>query len=115
MFMYVMMQDTFEETRSILEPAGALALAGAKAYCQYYGIKDEAMVAVTSGANMNFDRLRMVTELADVGARKEAVLATFMPDEPGFFKKFTEQVSLSSLPSVSHRMSIVICSCNQLL
>jgi threonine dehydratase len=93
----------FEETRSILEPAGALALAGAKAYCQYYSIKDEAVVAVTSGANMNFDRLRIVTELADVGAHKEAVLVTFMPEERGSFKKFAEMVSkLISLSPFSH-------------
>lgn len=75
-----------------MEPAGALALAGAKSYCQYYGLEDETVVAITSGANMNFDRLRIVTELADVGACKEAVLATFMPEEPGSFKKFQQMV-----------------------
>ncbi|KAK6943925.1 Pyridoxal-phosphate dependent enzyme [Dillenia turbinata] len=85
-------KDMFEEKRSILEPAGALALAGAEAYCKYYGLKDENIVAITSGANMNFDRLRLVTELADVGRQREAVLATFMPEEPGSFKKFCEQV-----------------------
>lgn len=82
----------FEEKRSILEPAGALALAGAEAYCKYYGIKNENVVVITSGANMNFDRLRLVTELADVGRQQEAVLATFMPEEPGSFKIFTEMV-----------------------
>lgn len=82
----------FEEKRSILEPAGALALAGAEAYCKYYGLKGENVVAITSGANMNFDRLRLVTELADVGRQREAVLATFMPEEPGSFKKFCEMV-----------------------
>ncbi|KAG0566432.1 hypothetical protein M758_7G060000 [Ceratodon purpureus] len=96
-------KDMFEETRSILEPAGALSLAGAKAYCQYYGIKDEAMVAITSGANMNFDRLRVVTELADVGARKEAVLATFMPEEPGSFKKFQQMVGPVSITEFKYR------------
>ncbi|KAG0602599.1 hypothetical protein M758_10G026100 [Ceratodon purpureus] len=96
-------KDMFEETRSILEPAGALALAGAKAYCRYYGIKDEAMVAITSGANMNFDRLRVVTELADVGARKEAVLATFMPEEPGSFKKFQQMVGPISITEFKYR------------
>lgn len=90
-------QDMFEETRSILEPAGALALAGAKAYCEYYGLEDKSVVAITSGANMNFDRLRIVTELADVGAHKEAVLATFMPEEPGSFKKFQQMVSTLAL------------------
>lgn len=96
-------KDMFEETRSILEPAGALALAGAKAYCQYYNIKDEAVVAISSGANMNFDRLRVVTELADVGARKEAVLATFMPEEPGSFKKFQQMVGPISITEFKYR------------
>ncbi|XP_064940124.1 threonine dehydratase biosynthetic, chloroplastic-like isoform X2 [Musa acuminata AAA Group] len=81
-------KDMFEEKRSILEPAGALALAGAEAYCRYYGLKDENIVAITSGANMNFDRLRLVTELADVGRKREAVLATHLPEEQGSFKKF---------------------------
>ncbi|XAR64602.1 Threonine ammonia-lyase [Bertholletia excelsa] len=85
-------KDMFEEKRSILEPAGALALAGAEAYCKYYGLKDENVVAITSGANMNFDRLRLVTELADVGRQREAVLATFLPEEPGSFKQFCELV-----------------------
>ncbi|ONM08540.1 Threonine dehydratase biosynthetic chloroplastic [Zea mays] len=66
-------KDMFEEKRSILEPAGALALAGAEAYCKYYNLKGETVVAITSGANMNFDRLRLVTELADVGRKREAV------------------------------------------
>ncbi|KAL3754055.1 hypothetical protein ACJRO7_001318 [Eucalyptus globulus] len=60
-------KDMFEEKRNILEPAGALALAGAEAYCKYYGLKGENVVAITSGANMNFDKLSMVTELANVG------------------------------------------------
>lgn len=85
-------QDMFEEKRSILEPAGALALAGAEAYCKYYNLKGETVVAITSGANMNFDRLRLVTELADVGRKREAVLATFLPEEQGSFKKFAELV-----------------------
>lgn len=91
----------FEETRSILEPAGALSLAGAKAYCSYYGLENETVVAITSGANMNFDRLRIVTELADVGARKEAVLATYMPEQAGSFKTFVDSVGDSRHPIVS--------------
>ena len=79
--------------RSILEPAGALALAGAKAYCAHYGLQGESVVAVTSGANMNFNRLRMVSELSDVGATREAVLVTTMPERPGAFKKFCDLVS----------------------
>uniref|UniRef100_A0ACD6A8M2 Uncharacterized protein n=1 Tax=Avena sativa TaxID=4498 RepID=A0ACD6A8M2_AVESA len=72
----VSIKDMFEEKRSILEPAGALALAGADAYCKYYGLRGETVVAITSGANMNFDQLRLVTELANVGRKRESVLAT---------------------------------------
>lgn len=82
----------FEENRSILEPAGALALAGAEAYCKYHNLKDANVVAIASGANMNFDRLRLVTELADIGRQREAVLATFLPEERGSFKRFSENV-----------------------
>lgn len=86
------LQDMFEEKRNILEPAGALALAGAEAYCKYYGLKDVNVVAITSGANMNFDKLRIVTELANVGRQQEAVLATLMPEKAGSFKQFCELV-----------------------
>ncbi|KAM3205411.1 threonine dehydratase 1 biosynthetic, chloroplastic [Capsicum annuum] len=96
-------KDMFEEKRSILEPAGALALAGAEAYCKYYGLKGENVVAITSGANMNFDRLRLVTELADVGRQREAVLATFMPEEPGSFKKFCEMVGPMNITEFKYR------------
>ncbi|PIN11133.1 Threonine/serine dehydratase [Handroanthus impetiginosus] len=96
-------KDMFEEKRSILEPAGALALAGAEAYCKYYGLKGANVVAVTSGANMNFDRLRLVTELADVGRRREAVLATYMPEEPGSFKQFCELVGPMNITEFKYR------------
>lgn len=96
-------KNMFEEKRSILEPAGALALAGAEAYCKYYGIKGENVVVITSGANMNFDRLRLVTELAEVGRQREAVLATFMPEEPGSFKKFAEMVGPMNITEFKYR------------
>ncbi|XP_006650494.2 threonine dehydratase 1 biosynthetic, chloroplastic [Oryza brachyantha] len=96
-------KDMFEEKRSILEPAGALALAGAEAYCKYYGLKGENVVAITSGANMNFDRLRLVTELADVGRKREAVLATFLPEEQGSFKKFAELVGPMNITEFKYR------------
>nr|WKJ88505.1 threonine dehydratase [Amaranthus hypochondriacus]WLW26940.1 threonine dehydratase [Amaranthus hypochondriacus] len=82
---------------------GALALAGAEAYCKYYGIKNENVVVITSGANMNFDRLRLVTELADVGRQQEAVLATFMPEEPGSFKIFTEMIGPMNITEFKYR------------
>ncbi|PIN08949.1 Threonine/serine dehydratase [Handroanthus impetiginosus] len=96
-------KNMFEEKRSILEPAGALSLAGAEAYCKYYGLKDANVVAVTSGANMNFDRLRLVTELADVGRRREAVLATYMPEKPGSFKWFCELVGPMNITEFKYR------------
>ncbi|CAK9140451.1 unnamed protein product [Ilex paraguariensis] len=96
-------KDMFEEKRSILEPAGALALAGAEAYCKYYGLKDVNVIAITSGANMNFDRLRLVTELADVGRQREAVLATSMPEVPGSFKQFCELVGRMNITEFKYR------------
>ncbi|XP_021908793.1 threonine dehydratase biosynthetic, chloroplastic [Carica papaya] len=98
-------KDMFEEKRSILEPAGALALAGAEAYCKYYGLKGENVVAITSGANMNFDKLRIVTELANVGRQQEAVLATIMPEEPGSFKRFCELVGNMNITEFKYRCS----------
>jgi threonine dehydratase len=81
-------KDVFEDTRSILEPAGALAIAGAKAWAKRNKLRDKTLVAVASGANMNFDRLRFVAERAEVGEQREAVLAVTLPEKPGSFKKF---------------------------
>ncbi|KAB2608540.1 threonine dehydratase biosynthetic [Pyrus ussuriensis x Pyrus communis] len=96
-------KDMFEETRSILEPAGALSLAGAGAYCKYYGLKGENVVAITSGANMNFYKLRVVTELANVGQQQEAVLATVVPEEPGSFKHYCELVGPMNISEFKYR------------
>mmetsp|Transcript_10082 Transcript_10082/g.11782 ORF Transcript_10082/g.11782 Transcript_10082/m.11782 type:complete len:638 (-) Transcript_10082:154-2067(-) len=85
-------KDVFEDTRSILEPAGACALAGAKAYLEYNNIKGSTSVVVTSGANMNFDRLRLVAELADIGAAREALLASSIPEKAGAFKEFVNTI-----------------------
>jgi threonine dehydratase len=75
-------KDVFEDTRSILEPAGALAVAGAKEYAKRHNLKDKTLVAIASGANMNFDRLRFVAERAEVGEQREAVLAVTIPRSP---------------------------------
>ncbi|KAI4348971.1 hypothetical protein L6164_009630 [Bauhinia variegata] len=96
-------KDMFEENRSILEPAGALALAGAEAYCKYYDLKGENVVAITSGANMNFDKLKLVAELANVGRKQEAVLVTTMPEEPGSFKHFCEMVGDMNITEFKYR------------
>ncbi|MBI4984610.1 MAG: threonine ammonia-lyase, biosynthetic, partial [Rhodocyclales bacterium] len=81
-------KDVFEDTRSILEPAGALAIAGAKQWAGHHGHVGKTLVAVASGANMNFDRLRFVAGRAEVGEQREAVLAVTLPERPGAYKKF---------------------------
>jgi threonine dehydratase len=81
-------KDVFEDTRSILEPAGALAIAGAKAYVEQTGITDQTLVAVACGANMNFDRLRFVAERAELGEQREAIFAVTIPETPGSLKPF---------------------------
>lgn len=79
-------KDVFEDTRSILEPAGAMAVAGAKAWIEREGVKEKKLVAITSGANTNFDRLRHVSERAEIGEGREAVLAVTIPEMPGAFR-----------------------------
>lgn len=78
----------FEDTRVILEPAGALAIAGAKAYVARTGIRGEALVAIASGANMNFDRLRFVAEEAELGEAREAIVAVTIPERPEASRPF---------------------------
>lgn len=81
-------KDVFNETRSILEPAGAVAVAGAKAWLKATGSTGRTVVAVTSGANINFERLRLVSELADLGSSTEVMMATQIPERPGSFREF---------------------------
>ncbi|KAL1193938.1 Threonine dehydratase biosynthetic [Cardamine amara subsp. amara] len=99
-------KDMFEEKRNIVEPAGALALAGAEAYCKYYGLKDVNVVAITSGANMDFDKLRLVAELANIGRQQEALLATIMPEKPGSFKQFCELIGPMNITEFKYRCSL---------
>lgn len=84
-------KDVFNETRSILEPSGAVAVAGAKAYLKHYRLSGQRIVAVTSGANMNFERLRVVADLADA-AEDEAMLAVTLPEKAGAFLSTIEIV-----------------------
>ncbi|QWT46982.1 threonine ammonia-lyase, biosynthetic [Azospira inquinata] len=96
-------KDVFEDTRSILEPAGALALAGAKEYAKQHKLKDQALVAVASGANTNFDRLGFVTERAEVGEQREAILAVTLPEKPGAYKKFVSLIGNRSITEFNYR------------
>jgi threonine dehydratase len=98
-------KDVFEDTRSILEPAGALAVAGAKAWARATGAKDRTLVAVASGANMNFDRLRFVAERAELGEQREAVLAVTIPEKPGSFKKFCNLIGKRAITEFNYRYS----------
>jgi threonine dehydratase len=98
-------KDVFEDTRSILEPAGALAVAGAKAWALTHGVKDKTLVAVASGANMNFDRLRFVAERAELGEQREAVLAVTIPEKPGSFKRFCGLIGKRAITEFNYRYS----------
>ncbi|MBD0335172.1 MAG: threonine ammonia-lyase, biosynthetic [Cyanobacteria bacterium Co-bin13] len=98
-------KDVFEDTRSILEPAGALAIAGAKAYVERENIEDQTLVAVACGANMNFDRLRFVAERAELGERREAIFAVTIPEEPGSLKKFCECIGKRNLTEFNYRIA----------
>jgi threonine dehydratase len=98
-------KDVFEDTRSILEPAGALAVAGLKEYAKQHGLRDETLIAVASGANMNFDRLRFVAERAEIGEYREAVLAVTIPERPGAFKRFCRLLGNRSITEFNYRYS----------
>ncbi len=98
-------KDVFQDTRSILEPAGALAIAGAKAYVERERIRNKTLVAIACGANMNFDRLRFVAERAEVGERREAVFAVTIPEERGSFKRFCALVGNRNVTEFNYRIS----------
>jgi threonine dehydratase len=98
-------KDVFEETRSILEPAGALAIAGAKAYVEKKGVRGQTLVAVACGANTNFDRLRFVAERAEVGEHREAILAVTIPERPGSYKKFCATLGARNVTEFNYRIA----------
>jgi len=96
-------QDVFEDTRSILEPAGALSIAGAKAYVAQHKLQGETLVAIASGANMNFDRLRHVSERAEIGEEREAILAVTIPEQPGSFRAFCSLLGTRRITEFNYR------------
>ena len=96
-------KDVFQDTRSILEPAGALAVAGAKAYAAREKLKDKTLVTVLSGANMNFDRLHFVAERAEIGEQREAILAVTIPETPGSFRKFCTLLGKHNITEFNYR------------
>ncbi|ACT47196.1 threonine ammonia-lyase, biosynthetic [Methylotenera mobilis] len=98
-------KDVFEDTRSILEPAGALATAGLKAYAAREKLEGKTLISIASGANMNFDRLRFIAERAELGEKREAVLAVTIPEKPGAFKAFCHLLGNRNITEFNYRYS----------
>lgn len=98
-------KDIFDDTRTIVEPAGALALAGLKAYVEGREIRGRRLVAVLSGANMNFDRLRFVAERAELGEGREALLAVTIPERTGAFREFCRALGPCVVTEFNYRLS----------
>ncbi len=98
-------KDVFQDTRSILEPAGALSVAGLKTYVEREQLHHATLVAVATGANMNFDRLRFVAERAEVGEEREAVFAVTIPEERGSFRRFCALLGERSVTEFNYRIA----------
>jgi threonine dehydratase len=99
------LKDVFEDTRSILEPAGALAVAGVKAWVDRHRTRGHTYAAIATGANMNFDRLRFVAERAEVGERREAIIAVTIPERPGSFRAFCALLGKRSITEFNYRFA----------
>ena len=97
------LKDVFEDTRAIVEPAGALGVAGVKAWVQRTRVKGQTFAAIACGANMNFDRLRFVAERAELGEQREAILAVSIPERPGSFREFCALLGRRSVTEFNYR------------
>jgi len=96
-------KDIYDDTRSITEPAGALGVAGIKKYVELQGVTGQTLVAIDSGANVNFDRLRHVAERAELGEKREAIIAVTIPERPGSFKAFCEAIGKRQITEFNYR------------
>ncbi|MGB0957231.1 MAG: threonine ammonia-lyase, biosynthetic [Litorivicinus sp.] len=96
-------KDIYDDLRSISEPAGALAVAGMKKYVERHGITGQRLVSVVSGANVNFDRLRHVSERAEIGERREAILSVAIPETPGSFRRFCSMIGDRNITEFNYR------------
>ena len=96
-------KDIYDDTRSITEPAGALGVAGIKKYIELYGVAGQTLVAIDSGANVNFDRLRHVAERAELGEGREAIIAVTIPEQPGSFKAFCQAIGKRQITEFNYR------------
>jgi threonine dehydratase len=98
-------KDVFDDTRSVAEPAGALAIAGIKKYVAREQVSDKTLIGILSGANINFDRLRHVAERAEVGEQREALFAVQVPEKPGSFLSFCRALGKRSITEFNYRFS----------
>lgn len=96
-------KDIFDDTRSVAEPAGALGVAGLKKYVEREGIEGKTLIAIESGANMNFDRLRYVSEMAEVGEGREVIMAVTIPERPGSFQTFCNVLGKRPITEFNYR------------
>lgn len=96
-------KDIFDDTRSIAEPAGALALAGLKKYIEQSAVTQQTLIAIDSGANTNFDRLRYISERTEIGEKREAILSVTIPERPGSFKKFCGVLGRRNITEFNYR------------
>ena len=96
-------KDIFDDTRSICETAGATAVAGLKKYVETHKVQEQTLMAIDSGANVNFDRLRYVSERAELGEKREAIIAVTIPEHPGSFKTFCETIGRRNVTEFNYR------------
>ncbi|MGF1642461.1 MAG: threonine ammonia-lyase, biosynthetic [Thiotrichales bacterium] len=96
-------KDIFEDTRTLSEPAGALAVAGIKKYVKAHALKERTLIAINSGANVNFDRMRHIAERAEVGERREAIVAVTIPERPGSFRAFCRALGRRGITEFNYR------------
>lgn len=96
-------KDIFDDTRSIAEPAGALGLAGLKKYIDQTGCRDQVLLAIDSGANINFDRLRYISERTEIGEKREVIISVTIPERPGSFKQFCADLGRRNITEFNYR------------
>lgn len=96
-------KDIFEDTRSIAEPAGAVSVAGLKKYVAETGCKGQTLIAIDCGANINFDRLRYISERTEIGEKREAILAVKIPERPGAYREFCQALGKRNITEFNYR------------
>ena len=98
-------KDIFEETRTIVEPSGAISIAGIKKYIEQNQISGQTLIGINCGANVNFDRLRHISERAEIGEQREGIFAATIPERPGSFKQFCSTLSVRQITEFNYRFA----------